>query len=91
MWDVAPFSTHYNKAESYKEFIHSAFDNGIELTIENHLGISGKVINTYTNEEDATYKKNGYNLIVDTRPSDTLTMKSILNLISKRKKNINLR
>lgn len=70
--DVVPFSTHYNKAESYKEFIHSAFDNGIELTIENHLGTSEKVINTYTNEEDATYKKNGYNLIVDTRPSDTL-------------------
>jgi len=70
--DVAPFFTHYNKAESYKEFIHSAFDNGVDLTIENHTGKSGKIINTYTNEEDAAYKKNGYNLIVDTRPSDTL-------------------
>ena len=70
--DVAPFSTHYNKAGSYKEFIHSAFYNGVELTIENHIGTSGKIINTYTNEEDAAYKKNGYNLIVDIRPSDTL-------------------
>jgi len=70
--DVAPFSTHYDNAESYKEFIHSAFDNEVELTIENHTGKSGKIINTYTNEEDGKYKKNGYNLIIDTRPSDTL-------------------
>lgn len=71
--DVAPFSTHYDKAGSYKEFIHAAFDSGIDLTIENHTGVSGKIINTYTSEEDAAaYKKNGYNLIVDTRPADTL-------------------
>lgn len=71
--DVAPFSTHFGNAGRYKEFIHSAFENRVELTIENGTGTSGKIINTYTNEEDAAvYKKNGYNLIVDTRPSDTL-------------------
>ncbi len=71
--DVAPFSTHYNNAGSYKEFIHSAFENGVDLTIENSKGTSGKLINTYTDENDkATYGKNGYNLIVDTRPSNTL-------------------
>ncbi len=70
--DVAPFSAHYNKAGKYREFIHAAFDSRVDLTIENHTGKSGKLINTYTDEGDAAYKKNGYNLIVDTRPSDTL-------------------
>jgi len=71
--DVAPFSAHYNHAESYREFIHEAFDNAVDLTIENGTGVSGTIINTYTNDADAAaYKKNGYNLIVDTRPSDTL-------------------
>ena len=70
--DVAPFATHYNNAGSYKEFIQAAFDNGVDVTVINHKCTSGKVINTYSNEEDVAYKKNGYNLIVDTRPSDTL-------------------
>ncbi len=71
--DVAPFATHYNRAGNYKEFIHAAFNSGVDLTIEKHTGVSGKIINTYTSEEDAAaYKKNGYNLIVDTRPSNTL-------------------
>ena len=70
--DVAPFATHYDGAGSYKEFINAAFNNGVDITVENHKGTSEKVINTYSNEEDAQYKKNGYNLIVDTRPSDTL-------------------
>lgn len=70
--EIAPFSTHYNNAESYKEFIHSAFDSRVDLAIEDGKGTSGKIINTYTNDTDAAYKKNGYNLIVDTRPSDVL-------------------
>jgi len=70
--DVAPFATHYNNAGSYKEFIHAAFDGGVDLTVENGKGVSGRIINTYSQDGDAAYKKNGYNLIVDTRPSDTL-------------------
>lgn len=71
--DIAPFSNHYDNAASYKEFVHAAFDGGVELTVENGICASGKIINTYTDENDAeTYAKNGYNLIVDTRPSDTL-------------------
>lgn len=71
--DVIPFGTHYRNAESYREFIRAAFDNGIGLTIENGKGISGTIVNTYKEEADAAaYGKNGYNLIVDTRPSDTL-------------------
>lgn len=70
--DVVPFGTHYGNAAQYKEFIRSAFDD-FGLTIEDGRGVSGKLINTYTDEADAAaYKKNGYQLIVDTRPSDTL-------------------
>lgn len=71
--DVVPFGTHFGNAAQYKEFIQAAFDSGVDLTIENGRGVGGKHVNTYTDEEDAAaYKKNGYHLIVDTRPSDTL-------------------
>lgn len=69
---VAPFSTHYDNASGYRAFIDSAFD-GIELSIENGVGKSDRQINTYTSDADkAAYALNGYDLIVDTRPSDTL-------------------
>ncbi len=70
---VVPFSMHYGHAGQYQAFIHSAFESGVELSVENHRGKSNGIINTYTDDEDrAAYGKNGYNLIVDTRPSDTL-------------------
>lgn len=70
---VAPFAMHYDHAGQYQEFIHSAFENGLELNVENQMAKSDKIINTCTADEDrAAYGKNGYNLIVDTRPSDTL-------------------
>lgn len=70
--DVAPFGNHYDSASQYKEFIHGAFAD-IELNIKDNTAESEKSINTYTDGDDrAAYSKNGYNLIVDTRPSDTL-------------------
>ncbi len=69
---VAPFSTHYDNASGYRTFVSTAFD-GTELTIEKGIGKCGKQVNTYTNDADkAAYRINGYDLIIDTRPSDTL-------------------
>ena len=69
--DVVPFSAHYDAASTYREFIDNAFQtNSIELRIENSTAVCNKKINSYNSDE--AYKKNGYNLIVDTRPSDML-------------------
>ncbi len=69
---VAPFGTHYDNASGYHAFVDSAFD-GTELSIENGVGKCDKQVNTYTSDADKVmYCKNGYNLIIDTRPSDTL-------------------
>lgn len=72
--DVVPFSTHYDNAGQYKEFVHNAFsDNGLRVEIQDGLAKCDRVVNTRTNESDREkYAKNGYNLIVDTRKSDTL-------------------
>lgn len=69
---VAPFSTHYDNASGYRAFVSAAFD-GTELTVENGLGNCEKKINTFESDADkAVYGLNGYDLIIDTRPSDTL-------------------
>lgn len=72
--DVVPFSTHYGNAQSYKQFIDCAFTDGdISFSIVNGKAVSENKVNTYAVEEDGEkYAANGYNLIVDTRPSDTL-------------------
>ncbi len=69
---VAPFSTHYDGAGAYRAFVSSAFD-GDGLSIENGTAKCDNRINTYTSDADkAAYGINGYDLIIDTRPSDTL-------------------
>lgn len=72
--DVVPFSTHYGNAQSYRQFIDGAFtDGGISFSIVDGKAVSEYKVNTYAAEEDGQkYAANGYNLIVDTRPSDTL-------------------
>lgn len=70
--DTVPFSTHYDNAEAYKAFVAQAFD-GIGLEITDGAAKSDKKLNTYTSEADkAAYSQGGYDLIVDTRPSNTL-------------------
>lgn len=69
--DIVPFSYHFEHAGDYGEFIRNAFeDGGIDLVIENKSAKSQKKVNSYTSDKE--YIKNGYNLIVDTRPSDML-------------------
>lgn len=72
--DVVPFSTHYDNAGQYKEFVHNAFsDSELRVEIKDGLAKCDKTVNTHTNESDKEkYATNGYNLIVDTRKSDTL-------------------
>lgn len=72
--DSVPFSCHYENAGQYKEFLNSAFsDDGLSVTVSDKKANAENLINTYTNGDDkVTYVKNGYNLIVDTRPSDML-------------------
>lgn len=72
--DVVPFSTHYDNAGQYKEFVHNAFsDSELRVEIKDGLAKCDTIVNTHTNESDKEkYAKNGYNLIVDTRKSDTL-------------------
>ena len=67
--DVAPFSVKYDGAESYKQFISQAFSK-VDVEIEDKRATSPQRINSFT--EDKDFSLNGYNLIVDTRPSDTL-------------------
>lgn len=72
--DIVPFSTHYENAAKYRRFAESAFENGktpVKINVEK--AVYPVKINTYTSEADKEkYCSDGYNLIVDTRPSDTL-------------------
>lgn len=68
--DVVPFSTHYGNATGYREFIDGAFGD-IRLEVSGGKAVSDAAVNTYTDGSDARYAINGYNLIVDTRASNT--------------------
>jgi len=69
--DTVPFAVHYENALQYKEFVNDAFSEGV--TIENNRASFKRRVNTYTDDGDkAEYAKNGYDLIVDTRPSNML-------------------
>lgn len=72
--DIIPFSTHYENAAKYRQFAENAFDNGkAPVKINAEKAVYPDKINTYTSEADKEkYCTDGYNLIVDTRPSDTL-------------------
>ncbi len=72
--DVVPFSTHYDDAGQYREFVHSAISSeGLDVEIKDGLAIGNITVNTYAYENDREkYALNGYNFILDTRASDTL-------------------
>lgn len=67
--DVLPFSVKYDGAESYKQFITQTFSN-VDVEIKDEKANCARKINSYT--EDKDFCLNGYNLIIDTRPSDML-------------------
>lgn len=72
--DIVPFSTHYENAAKYRQFAENALGNGnSSVKINAEKAVYPVKINTYTSETDREkYCSDGYNLIVDTRPSDML-------------------
>lgn len=72
--DVVPFASHYENAPKYRQFAENAFGSGkAPVKIDAEKAVCPFKINTYTSEADKEkYCFNGYNLIVDTRPTDTL-------------------
>ena len=72
--DIVPFSTHYENTAKYRQFAENALGNGnSSVKINAEKAVYPVKINTYTSETDREkYCSDGYNLIVDTRPSDTL-------------------
>lgn len=71
--DIVPFGTHYDHAEKYQTFLHAAFDGNVRVEIQDQKAVADRRINTYTTDTDrSAYSLYGYDLIVDTRASDTL-------------------
>ncbi len=72
--DIVPFSIHYNNAATYRRFAENALGNGkTPVKINAEKAVYPVKINTFISEADKEkYCSDGYNLIVDTRPSDTL-------------------
>ena len=69
--DVVPFSTHYGNATGYREFTQSAFEKADATLVGGRLTTEVR-INTYAYDADKReYSRNGYELIVDTRASNT--------------------
>ena len=85
--DMLPFAAHYKNSPDFVATAHSVFANSdvnkrIEAEIENGVLKVRKhgneyteaiLVNTFENEADKqNYSVNGYNVIIDTRPADTL-------------------
>ena len=83
--DMLPFGTHYNNSTDFREAVHSVLaspDKRIDLEIQdgtlkakNQSGeyIDGLLVNTLEKETDKqNYSVNGYEVVVDLRPADTL-------------------
>lgn len=60
----AAFGKFYGNADEFKEFVYAAFVD-VDLQIDNDEAAGQTKINTYTNDSDAKYKINGYQLVVD--------------------------
>ena len=84
--DMLPFSTWYDQSPDFKATVHSVFANsdinkridaeivdGTLIVKKDDEYIEDILINTFENEKDKqNYSVNGYNVILDTRPADTL-------------------
>ncbi len=63
---IVAFGFLYDSADAFKDFAYSSF-NEIDAEIADGKMYSDRLINTYDNDDDAIYSKNGYDLIVDFR------------------------
>ena len=70
--NTVSFYAHYGNATQYKSFIASAVSD-LQITISDGIAYTDTQVNTALSEGDAErYGKNGYTLIVDTRPAYAL-------------------
>ncbi len=85
--DMLPFSAHYNNSPDFEATVRLILANPdinkrIEVEIQENLlkakkhggeYVKGLIINTFENDIDKlNYSVNGYNVVVDSRPADTL-------------------
>lgn len=85
--DMLPFSAHYNNSPDFQKTVHAVFANpdvnkrvGVEiqgnfLKVKKYGGeyTEDLLVNTFENDTDRqNYSVNGYNVIIDSRPADTL-------------------
>ncbi len=79
--DMLPFGIHYNNSPDFKATAHSVFANSDadkQICAEIEDGIlkvknQDVLVNTFENEIDRqNYSVNGYNVVVDLRPANTL-------------------
>ena len=85
--DMLPFGVHYSNAPDFMATVHTVFANAdsaqrIEAEIENGVlkvkkpggqYAQGLLVNTFENAADKQiYSTNGYDVVIDSRPADTL-------------------
>ena len=85
--DMLPFSAHYNNSPDFEATAHAVFANPdinkrIDVEIQENLLKVKKhggeytedlLVNTFENDTDKqNYSANGYNVVIDSRPADTL-------------------
>lgn len=85
--DMLPFASHYNKSRDFQETVRAVLANSdlnkrIIIEMENGRLKAKKfgeeyteslLVNTFENDADKeNYSTNGYNVIIDSRPADTL-------------------
>lgn len=85
--DMLPFGTHYNNAPDFMATVHAVFANAdtnkrIDAEIENGVLKVKKpgdeyaeslLVNTFERDADKqNYAVNGYDIVIDSRPADTL-------------------
>lgn len=85
--DMLPFSAHYNNSPDFEATVHAVFANPdinkrIDVEIQENLLKVKKhggeytedlLVNTFENDTDKqNYSANGYNVVIDSRPADTL-------------------
>ena len=85
--DMLPFAAHYNGSSDFQATVHSVLANPdvnkrVDVEIQDNLLIAKMhgteysetlLVNTFENDTDRqNYSSNGYNVVIDSRPADTL-------------------
>ncbi len=85
--DMLPFSVHYNNSTDFKATVHSVLanpdadkrviveidDGDLKAKKQGGEYAESLLVNTYENDTDKqNYSKNGYNVVIDSRPADAL-------------------